>query len=242
MGFGLLFLGYFIAEMMSFHSFGFVARLCGYVIISVASKKLLRYERTFELTFVAALIMSFSSLFSTVAGIGNILYENFLISSPIVSGEMIAIHNHVDSILSLAFHFALLYAIRKISLVTEVEATAYAASRNFVFLVVYYVLYYVSYLPLDFAADYVKYFSLPVILLYIVCIILNLVLIFKCYANICDETDLDMPRKPSRFAFINKIREESDRRADKAIKSTQEYENKKREERENKKNKKGKRK
>ena len=62
------------------------------------------------------------------------------------------------------------------------------------------------------AKEYAVYFSAPVLILYFVCIILNLVLIFSCYSRICDENDVDMARKPSRFAFVNKLRGESEQR------------------------------
>jgi hypothetical protein len=41
---------------------------------------------------------------------------------------------------------------------------------------------------------------------------MNLYLIFRCYAEICDQSDVDMERKPSRFAFVNNYRDEMDRR------------------------------
>ena len=60
-------------------------------------------------------------------------------------------------------------------------------------------------------------------LLYFAWIILDLVLIFKCYAKICDEDDVDMPLKKSRFAFVNKFREETARREQKAADESVEY-------------------
>ena len=52
---------------------------------------------------------------------------------------------------------------------------------------------------------------------------INALLIFKCYAMICPEGDEEMPRKPSRFAFINKIRAEREAREQKAIEETKHY-------------------
>ena len=40
--------------------------------------------------------------------------------------------------------------------------------------------------------------------------LLNLYMIFTCYMKICDSNDVDMKQKPSRFAFVNKKREEEE--------------------------------
>lgn len=223
MGFGLLFLGYFIAELMSFHSFGYIARLVGYILILIATKKLSSYERAFRYAYLASFLMIANALFATAIGIGGILYNNFIIDAPIFSGVQEVAYNHIDNLFELIFHIILLIAIRKISISAEVDKNAYAAARNAVFYGIYFIMFYISYLPFEFTADYVRYFSFPVILLYVVCLVLNVILIYSCYAKICDEADLDMPRKPSRFDFINKIREESDRRENRAIESTKEY-------------------
>ena len=136
--------------------------------------------------------------------------------------------------LTFVFHACLLYAIYKIARETEVEKISYAATRNFIFMCVYEVLCVVSYLPFAFVEDYKRYFSMPIILLYFGLIILNLVLVFSCYANICDENDIDMPLKKSRFEFVNKIREETARREQKAADESVEYAKRKMEERRNK--------
>ena len=229
MGFGLLFSGYFITELMSFHSFGYLTRLVGFIIMAIAAKKLAAYERTFSFVGIAACVMTAISLLGTASGISGILYNNFIIDAPLFSSTAQMIYNHTENVLDLIFNLLLLWAIRKISLATDIEKNAYAAARNSVFLIIYYAMYYIAFLPFEFAADYVRYFSAPVMLLYIVCLILNSILIYSSYAKICDEGDVDMPRKPSRFEFINKIREESDRRESRAIESTKEYIEKKKE-------------
>ena len=60
--------------------------------------------------------------------------------------------------------------------------------------------------------DFGKYFAAPALLLYFAWIILNLILIYSCYARICDENDVDMEVKPSRFAFVNRMRQKSEER------------------------------
>ena len=132
----------------------------------------------------------------------------------------------------------MLYAILQIAKETEVQKIRVSSVRNFVFMCIYELLLIVAYLPFPFVESYKRYFSMPIILLYFVLIVLNLVLIFTCYANICDEGDVDMPLKKSRFAFINKIREETARREQKAADDSVEYAKKKLEERQRKRRKK----
>ena len=61
--------------------------------------------------------------------------------------------------------------------------------------------------------------------------VLNSFLIFKCYAMICPEGEEDMHRKPSRFEFVNKLREKQDEREQRAIESTKQFFEKRLEER-----------
>ena len=57
--------------------------------------------------------------------------------------------------------------------------------------------------------------ALPVwaLILSLATAILNSIMLFSCYGKICDENDVDMPQKPSRFAFVNRMRAERDERA-----------------------------
>ena len=70
----------------------------------------------------------------------------------------------------------------------------------------------------------------------LVWIVLQIVLIFSCYARICDEGDVEMERKPSRFAFVNKFRAELDAKQEKARRESEEYKREKMEKRREKKN------
>ncbi len=125
--------------------------------------------------------------------------------------------------LSFIFHAALLYAIRAIATETGEQRSAQNAVRNFVFMCMYFLLCLIPVLPVGALSDWSKYFGLPTVIFYIVCLVLNLVLIFGCYANICDESDIDMPLRRSRFEFVNKFREETARREQKAADESAQY-------------------
>lgn len=223
MGFGLLFIGYFTTYFASFNSFGFLMRLIGYVIMLISFNKLRQYNRAFVYPMVTSVAMICGAAFESFLMLGDFLYQNLLIGNFFNIDPALEIYRHIDSICILVFHAFLMIAIRRISIETESEKTAYAAARNLVFFSVYYLMTYVALLPFDFIDLYEKYFGLPVFLLYIVCIVLNCVLIFSCYAKICDENDVDMAVRRSRFAFINKLREKADQKEQAAADANVEY-------------------
>ncbi len=223
MGFGLLFIGYFMTYLMSESYAGYLIRFVGYALMIFAFVKLYAYNRRFKFPLCASVLLLGVTAVGCYVEIGEFLYEYLIIEHFEVAESFKVALGTVDDTLVFAFHACLLYAIRSIAKETEVQKISYAAARNFAFICVYQVLFAVSCLPFDFAKDYEKYFSLPMYLLRYVLIILNLVLIFRCYANICDESDIDMPLKKSRFAFVNKIREETARREQKAADDSVEY-------------------
>ena len=223
MGFGLLFIGYFMTYITSVSQAGYLIRLAGYVLMLVAFTKLCAYNRKFKLPFYTGIALIGVTGVGCFVEIGEFLYKYLIINSFGVSEGFRRALGTVDDALVFVFNACLLYAIYAIAKETEVEKLSYAAARNFVFICIYQLLFAISLLPFSFVESYKKYFSMPIILLYFALIILNLVLIFKCYANICDESDVDMPLKKSRFAFINKIREETARREQKAADDSVEY-------------------
>ena len=117
----------------------------------------------------------------------------------------------------------MLFAIRKLAKETEVGKIAVNAVRNFVFICFYYFVYIISFLPVKSIQACAAELALIAWIVYFVWIILNFMLIFSCYVKICDESDVEMERKPSRFAFVNRFRTEMDRRQEKAIEESLAY-------------------
>ena len=125
-----------------------------------------------------------------------------------VNESVITVIRHTEVLLACACNIVMLWSIRSIAIDTEEKKISFGAVRNSVFVMIYAVAYLVSLLPFEF----MKYLSLPLIIVQLVWIIFNLVLIFSCYAKICDESDVNMERKPSRFVFVNEMRAQSDAR------------------------------
>ena len=214
MGFGILLTGYFMTYLMSVSLFGYLIRFMGYGLMLYSFTKLKEYNKAFTLPLAASGVMIVITLADVYAKLGQFLYENLYINSfSLPAGFEVAV-GYADDAFVLVFHACLLYAVRCIARDTEDEKISYNAVRNLVFIAVYYVIYLLMLLPIEAMGDFRKYFSLPIILLYFACLVLNVVLLISCYARICDESDVDMPFKKSRFAFINRLNEKEQKAAD----------------------------
>ena len=216
MGFGILFIGYFMATLMSINTIGSVMRLLGYVLVLVATRKLSKYHRAFDAVSLATALMMAVSLLLVVYDASSFLYEMLIVDTQLLPPAFRTVVGYVEMALTFVFSAVLLWAIRLIAIQTQVQKIAVGAVRNFVFICIYYVLSLIGMLPFPFAQKYTSVVGAPVLILYFVWIILNLVLIYTCYARICDEDDVDMEQKPSRFEFVNNMRRESEARREAA--------------------------
>ena len=61
-------------------------------------------------------------------------------------------------------------------------------------------------MPFEWIKIYRSVFVAALLIIELLCWILNLYMIFSCYAKICDSDDIEMKQKPSRFAFVNEKR------------------------------------
>lgn len=223
MGFGLLFAGYFITYFMALTKYAVVFRFLGYSLISYSLLKLSEYNRRFMYAAVSAVVLIFITAFSGILELTSFLANNMVIASdPLrnISSEVVL---NVDTVLVFLFHALLLFAINSIAKETGISKISASAIRNFVFISLYFVLSVLRFLPLSIQESYSKNMGLPLLILYFVWLILDLSLIFSCYAKICDQNDLEMARKPSKFEFVNKLRAEMDERQERARKSSEEY-------------------
>lgn len=207
MGFGILFLGYFIAGIV-FVGYLSVANLLGGAVMIFALLKLREYNKSFNLPLVIILAGSLFYAFLSVVDIFK------WVGHPIITfGTTSALVVEIaDMVLKFAINATLLWAIREIAKETEIGKIYVASTRNFVFFCILFTLQIVSKLP--FAMT--QRLGIVSVLLMLALVVLNLILIFSCYMNICDSDDVDMARKRSRFAIVNKFRDEMDRRREAA--------------------------
>jgi len=218
MGFGLLFVGYFTATIMSLNVCGGVFSLIGYILMLFGSKKLMQYNKTFLFLLISSSVMSLFSLVVSIYDVSSLLYKYLLISFVPISSYVYDVLLNVRLILDLIFTAVLCFCIKNIAKETGVEKIHYASVRNFVFYCIFFLLQGLVWLASKISSpgfqEFVMSMLLPVwvVIIKLVCLLFICVMLFSCYSKICDINDLDMPQKPSRFAFVNKRREERELR------------------------------
>ena len=227
MGFGTLFIGYLLVSLGIFVPFGFAMRLGGYALMAIAFLKL----REFEKAFIYPLIVS---AFMTIYGIYNAVYqgaEKLSIALPTFFESTASVMMIVGFVGTICLYLATSYGVYKISSKVDFSKTKTSALRNAAVVSLFGILSALWLSPLGNNEFYQKYFGLPMILLLLISVVLYLMLIFSCYMYICPEGDEAMERKESKFDFINKFRQESDRRTEQAVRDTEEYVKKKQKDR-----------
>ena len=218
MGFGIMFLGYF-AGFVIFLGRLAILRVISSIVIAFSSFKLRKYNRNFNWLLSACVICGM--FYAIVSCIDVIEY----FTSIRIGGETLRTAFAVlDIPFTFLFHVALLWSIRAIAKETETKKIVFASVRNLVLYSILLLLQLVTLLPFTVTRNLTALamiFSLALA-------VLDLLLIFRCYAQICDSNDVDMERKSSRFAFVNSFREESERRNQKVKEERQRLKNKER--------------
>ena len=229
MGFGILFLGYLIAAIFSMlGTYSFVGMLIGYFLMFWALTELRRFCPTFLYAIIASVLMLICSFYESFAGIDSLLGLGILTGADTLSN----IFEIIEFVIELIFNITLLYGIADLARRVDFDDIRTKAYRNMAFVGLYNAYQLFMFLPFDFIKNDQGFLLTLLLLLMIVYSLVNLALIFKCYAFICPQGDEEMKRKPSRFEFINKINERNDAKEQEAI----DYYNKKMQERQNKHN------
>ncbi len=223
MGFGLLFIGYFVATFMTLNTFGTYIRVLGYALILVSAWRLRQYHKSFYWMGLGTLLMLLFSSLLVVADVSELFYQMLWIAKPVFSEGAEVIFGYVEQAGFFIFQALLLYSLRAIAKETEVPKIANNAVRNFVFVCLYYTVYLVRLLPVASVQACAAELTWIAWVVYLICQLLNLLLVGSCYMRICDESDLEMEQKPSRFAFVNSFRAEKERRKEKAQREYAEY-------------------
>ncbi|MBO5305945.1 MAG: hypothetical protein J6B12_04195 [Clostridia bacterium] len=205
MGFGLLFIGYFIATLMSLHSYGWVVQIIGYYIVFRALLKLSEYKHSMMRCMLPLVIMTVCQILSGIHSFGFLDAMTGNIFTILQHFQIENLINTVSLAFVIMFHFLLLHSIRELAKDVEDPLIVHLTTRNAVIVGIYFLLDLVVILLPD--GNFTKILFLVTLLGSIVYPIFMLYLFFRCYARICAPEDKDMEQKPSRFAFINKRRE-----------------------------------
>ncbi len=236
MGFGLLFIGYFLTMINSpiLGLWGTLTRLCGCAVMICASVKLKKYNKAFDLTLIGSVLMAIMTCVLLVINVDDFLFDNLIVTGKLFSDVAKTVIGYIEQGVSFVFNSFLLWGVFQIARETEVKKITTAAIRNYIFICAYYVIYLVSFLPFVGIQSARSDFALILWILYFVWIGLNIWLLFDCYARICDEDDVDMERKPSKIPFVNKLRDEFEERSRKAREADAMFKQEKRARREEK--------
>lgn len=208
MGYGLLFLGYFLLVNITFY--GYTDLFCGMVLLYALSR-LSVYNKPLRVAFYIAVGF-------TVYAIPEFLLSLLELFPPAPLGFI----NVMDALLPvrylliLALTVSVLWGVR--TMAKEVELTKLSERIDCILIVpvlANLMMAVLSIKPLitGMQAQTALGLTLIALTLFLVSVGLTLYSIYTAYMRICLPEDVDMPERPSRFAFINRYRQRRDERA-----------------------------
>lgn len=199
MGFGTLFIGYFLLLNLTYY---------GFTDVIAASVMLLGLYKLSPVNkfFKAAAVCSGVFLVFSLGEFGIATYEIFFrqLNTPLFISVMSILRCLVISTLTVL----MLKGIESVAREVELENLPVKASRLAVVTIVIYSLWILLEAPISFIDDYVlAVLSLLTILATIALMIINLTVVYSCYMKICMPGNEDISKeKPSHFAFVNEYR------------------------------------
>ncbi len=229
MGFGLLMIGYFTATMMSFNVLGGIFRLMGYILVCVAAKKLSQYNNGFFFLLAWSIVMVPFSAGAALSDLSAFLNNNLIITTPLVSKVITDILTNTRIIFDFIFTTVLCFTVRGIAKETGATKIVYKSVRNYIYFCIFcafqFTVWLASVIGIPAFSAFVKMTALSIwtAFLSIICSILISLMLFSCYATICDANDVEMRVKPSRFEFINRRREQKEQRSQDYIEEAKKY-------------------
>ncbi len=197
MGFGLLFLGVVLLLPTCFGYFYTVP--VSAVVLVLALRKLAKVNTPFGYAMWLAILFGAGSVVEVVC---RLLHWDVVTS--VLDGVLYGC--------LLVFWVLVFTGLEWVSTETGLSALRTKAYRQKVFCVIYLL----PLLPLNFLVGsqlpeamirLMSSLSLALMVVGMVVMVLNMTTIYEAYMRICMPEDLEMEEKPSRFAFINKMRE-----------------------------------
>lgn len=199
MGFGTLFIGYFLLLNLTYYGF---SDIIAAAVMLLGLYKLSGINRYFKYACISA----FAFLIFSLGEFGVATYEIFVhrIDSPVLVSVMSIARCLVIGVLTVL----MLKGMEAVANAVEVENLSKKASKLTKISIAVYSLWIILEAPLSFINDYVlAVLSLITIISTIALLIANLTVIYGCYMRICMPGDEELTDKPSRFAFVNEYRQ-----------------------------------
>ena len=221
MGFGLLLIGYMFAFVATagLGPYLFAGLLLGGFLMYLGLTELRKYSPAFIYALIGSILIVICSFFRTAVWIDSYFVLNLGLNAENVS----LIYSWIEFVINFAFNIAMLYGVADLSRRVDYPETRQKAFTNMIFVFVFNAFQVVMFLPIAFIESDRSFFLTLLLILQVIYSVVNAWLLFKCYAMICPAGQEDMPRKPSRFAFVNKFREIRDAKEDKAIEDMKNY-------------------
>ena len=198
MGFGTLFIGYFLLLNLTYYGF---TDLIAAAIMLLGLYKLSSVNRSFKLAAISSgVFLAFS-----LGEFGIATYELF--TARIDSAVLVSVMSIMRCLVIGVFTLLMLRGIEEVAREVDVEELPARAARMTKVTAVVYSAWIILEAPLSFINDYVlAVISLLTILATIALLIANLTVIYGCYMRICMPADETLKDKPSRFGFVNEYR------------------------------------
>lgn len=218
MGFGWLFLGYLIALFMSINAYGFLFVPVGLLLMWIGADELRLYRKRFipaEIALGASFLVSVYQMLSGISG-------KFSFGFGFVSEGLDRIAGIAQSVLQLLWSVLILLAIVELAGSLGLGKIRMRAMRNLFYASAYYLLDILSQTVIT-PNEENGYLLLAALILLLISIVSHLLLFWSCYIRICPAGQEDMPRKPSRFGFVNRFRAAYDREEEKTTEATREW-------------------
>ena len=204
MGFGYLLLGYLVTYVIyitaSSVGFGSLALLAGSALMFWALCSLRRFSVAFEpakwLT-LPIFVLGLCRLWQDIA-------KAWFVWEGTAAEVLLTVVTWTSFVTTLLFHFAMLYAIRVLSLEVGLNKLSSHAMYNTLAVGIWGALFLLCNMP-AIGEKVLPYLSISMGLFNLVYLISNAVLLLRCAKNICAEGDEEVAPKPSRFEWINRI-------------------------------------
>ncbi|MBR2464247.1 MAG: hypothetical protein IKB41_02295 [Clostridia bacterium] len=192
MGFGLLLIGYFLANVLPVISFFSVAMLPGFAMITVALYRLAPYHKRFYHAWLFSLPAALFGVYYTLYSFASV---GILPELMILGGTLFNVVEWVYLAYTLFLSILILWGIASLSSELGHYGIQSVAWRNLTFVAIYHALFFIAKLPLGVIMTHATSFVLPLTLLRYLCVFLNLWLFFRCLRDILPEgSDIEPPK------------------------------------------------
>ena len=202
MGFGTLFIGYFLLLNITYYTFTDVIAAA---VMLLGLYKLSTVVKHFRAPAAFAAIFAVFGLAELILGAVDMIFVKLFENQLLVSAVAVA-----RSVIIAALTLLMLKALYSISRELEVDKVPLKCRAMMLWTTLLYgadILFETPFISTVLPAQVSAIFYLVIIIGMIVVVISNLTIIYSCYMQICMPDELNgKPEKPSRFAFVNEYR------------------------------------